>query len=80
MSSDLSKLLDCPFCGGKATIKHKHYKGKLMRMGGGVGYWGTPEDGRTLFWVGCHDNNNCLNPKSYGDKKEAILLWNTRAI
>lgn len=71
------EILCCPFCGGEASVTHKHYKGKLMRMAG-LGYWGTTEDGRTLYWVGCH-NSGCFQPKTYGDKEEAINMWNKRS-
>lgn len=74
------KLLPCPFCGGEATITHKNYRGMLMRMSGNVGYYGTPESSRTLYWVGCHGSKSCIHPRAYGEKEEAIETWNKRTI
>ena len=71
-----NELKPCPFCGGEAGYTWKSYKGTLLRMAGQE-YWGTPEDGRTLFWVGCN-NSNCFNPKTYGDKEDAFEMWNSR--
>ena len=72
------ELKSCPFCGGKASYTWKTYKGQLMRMDGGYGYWGTPEDSRTLYWVGCHNSNCLIKPRAYGDKDEAFDTWNKR--
>jgi hypothetical protein len=72
------QLLNCPFCGGKASIKHKTYKGMLNRASC-IGFWGSTEEARTLYWVGCDDSNKgCFHPKTYGDKEDAINQWNTR--
>ena len=75
-----SNLLPCPFCGSEATITNKHYRGMLMRMSGNFGYYGTPEDSKTIYWVGCHSNKTCIHPKAFGEKEEAIKVWNKRIL
>lgn len=72
-----TEILNCPFCGGPATITHKTFKGILNRCKG-IGYWGNSDTTRTLYWVGCDSKNDCFHPKTYGDKQEAINMWNER--
>jgi len=75
-------LKPCPFCGGKAILKNKHYKPGLDRIkfAGKFEWHGEIDKWTTIWFVGC-DNNECdMKPitRYQCNKEDAIKIWNKR--
>jgi hypothetical protein len=80
----IEKLKPCPFCGGKAIIKNKHFKDTASRMKFmGNFQWHGEGDNKwtTIYFAGCENNNCDMHPitRYQVNKEDAIKIWNTRS-
>lgn len=72
------ELKNCPFCGSKATIKKKYYKGSISFVDSKL-YDGVPMG--CIVYVGCHNPYCKIQPKAYGMRDQFEFIaedWNTR--